>query len=533
MISGAAALPRWAWIACVVVSAAACDSLDSDTRTDGDEVAPQALPPPSAGAPARADATTVAGSKADGARSPAEAGKPASAAGSGGVAGAAEANGGRNAAAAAAGANAAAAGGGGDDDEPDAGTGSAGASSESCTDIRQLDLLFVVDNSNSMAGEQAALKRQFPAIIQALSSGQRPGPDGKSFPAVQDMHVGVVSTDMGIPGVEFPSGNCRADGGDDGRLRSGPAGQPGCDASYPSFLSYQGPKSGAPVTDPAKFSNDVSCLASLGTGGCGFEQQLEAPFKALWPKVQMDAAGNVITPTQYRFLSTTEQGTWGRGDLPLEQGGNLGFLRNGRDGSGPSLIAVVLLTDEEDCSVRSTDHLKPNNQLPEDSPYRMQDINLRCYYNKQSLFDVKSRYYDGLRKLRPGREELVLFAAITGVPVDLVGPDALAKVDFESDDPSSRDKFFDAVLNDARMQETLDPLTNPGSGQGNLKPSCSRMAPGEAQPSTAYPPRRIVELAKHFGKNGMVQSICQDDFTVASSAVIDSIARRLERPCPR
>lgn len=395
--------------------------------------------------------------------------------------------------------------------------------------VDKVDLLFMVDNSNSMAGEQASLKQQFPNVIKVLATGNRFDGDPDPFPPVKNLHVGVVSSDMGIPGVEFPSGNCHADGGDDGKLQHTPRGT-ACDAMYPAFLSFIGDPQIGVVSDVSKFSNDVGCIATLGTGGCGFEEQLESPFKALWPKVQLDAAGNVKSPNDYRFISITEEGTWGRGDQPLAQGGNAGFLRNKVD-EGVSLIAIVVVTDEEDCSVSKTDHLKPNNQLPEDSPYRMQDINLRCYYNKQFLYDVKDRYYTGFRKLRPGREELVVFAAITGVPPDLVSPDVLKGVDFTSDDASTRTAFYDAILNDPRMQETIDPTTNPGSGQGNLKPSCIRPVPGETAPSTAYPPVRIVQLAKLFDKNGIVQSICQDDFAPAMAAIINIIANQLTEVC--
>lgn len=54
---------------------------------------------------------------------------------------------------------------------------------------------------------------------------------------------------------------------------------------------------------------------------------------------------------------------------------------------------------------------------------------------------------------------------------------------------------------------------------------------GETEPSRAYPPRRIVELAKMFDKKGMVQSICQDDFAPAMQAIIDMIGRKLAHPC--
>jgi hypothetical protein len=99
----------------------------------------------------------------------------------------------------------------------------------------------------------------------------------------------------------------------------------GCSEMYPSFLSYVSDPTQGAMASIDRFANDVGCIATLGTEGCGFEQQLEAPLKALLPRLQSDATGNVL-PDQIRFRSTTELGTWGRGDQPLAQGGNMGFL---------------------------------------------------------------------------------------------------------------------------------------------------------------------------------------------------------------
>jgi hypothetical protein len=386
--------------------------------------------------------------------------------------------------------------------------------------VDKADILFVIDNSNSMSGEQALLRAQFPKLIETLTSGQRGPGDGRRFDPLKSVHLGVVSTDMGIPGVEYPP--CHADGGDDGRLRHSP--HPGdglqCDADYPQYLSYLADRG----QDVQKLASDFACVASLGIGGCGFEQQLEAPFKALWPSVYRDATGEVKQPNPYGFIATTVAGTLGKGDVPESQGGNEGFLRN--DPDDPSLIAIVLVTDEEDCSVVNTDHLKPSNQLPEDSPYRSEDINQRCFRHPEFLYAVKERYLNGLRMLRPGREDLVVFTAIVGVPPDLVDRDALADVDF--DDAASRSEFYDNLLSDQRMQITFD--ANTGTGQGNVNPSCVRAsATGDGTVSTAYPPRRIVELARGFGEYGRVASICADDFEPAIDTILDAITKPLGR----
>lgn len=402
-------------------------------------------------------------------------------------------------------------------------SGDGGASSDAATTcsksrtqrVDKLDLLLVVDNSNSMQSEQRALVAQLPTLIKTLTTGVRKDNDPAPFPPVKDMHVGVVSSDMGIPGVEWPP-SCAADGGDDGKLLNTPHGE-NCEAQYPSWLSFNGDANLGAPTDPLRFANDIACIAALGTAGCGFEQQLEAPLKALMPKVLKDASGNVIT-NPYSFLASDPARSSGRGDMPVAEGGNAGFLRSSM-AEGSSLIAIVVLTDEEDCSVRSTAHLTPNSLLPEDSPYRKEDVNLRCFKHKEFLYDLEQRYLHGFRALRPGREDLVLFAVIAGVPTELI------KADVDLDDAAQREQLYNTILSDSRMQEIVDP--NREIGDGRLMASCSRPVAGASTEETAFPPRRLVELARMFGANGLVQSICQDDFSAVTDALVDRIAKRL------
>jgi len=55
-------------------------------------------------------------------------------------------------------------------------------------------------------------------------------------------------------------------------------------------------------------------------------------------------------------------------------------------------------------------------------------------------------------------------------------------------------------------------------------PICSRVDE-DGHLSTAYPARRIVQLAQAFGDHSAVQSICSNDLGLAVDAVIDLIAR--------
>lgn len=342
------------------------------------------------------------------------------------------------------------------------------------TNVDEVDLLFMVDNSNSMAEEQASLNEQFPRLISVLATGDTNADGTPEFPPVRSLHVGVVSSDMGTGGNTVPT--CSEPMfGDDGVLNNtGNTALAGCMATYsPAFLTFE-PATGA---DPAAFARDFQCVAQLGTGGCGFEQQLEAVLKAVTPST-----------SPVTFFG----GTVGHGD-----GRNAGFLR------ATSLLAIVMVTDEEDCSAADPELFNPTSSVYPG------DLNLRCFMYPGAVYPVE-RYVDGLVALRPISPELLVYAAITGVPTDLVA------------NPSIID--YDAILADSRMQEEIDPAM-----PTRLKTSCN--VPGRG---VAYPPRRIVQVANLLQDRGagtVIQSICQSDFSPALNAIIAKIADVLGGAC--
>jgi hypothetical protein len=160
----------------------------------------------------------------------------------------------------------------------------------------KLDLLFMVDDSPSMAEEQSNLARNFPRLIEAL---------GKMPTGFPDLHLGVVSSNMGA-GLLVGSGPCASLQGKGGLLQIGD--DCGLDTSRGRFL--MAPGDGSPGNYRGDIADVFACLAKLGTAGCGFEHQLQAVHVAL--------SG---------FVS-----------------GNDGFLRP------DAHLAVVFITDEDDCS---------------------------------------------------------------------------------------------------------------------------------------------------------------------------------------
>jgi hypothetical protein len=374
-----------------------------------------------------------------------------------------------------------------------------------------LDLLFVIDNSESMAAAQAALRDDFPRMIRILTAGRRD--DGSTFLPARDIHLGVVTTDMGTVGVRDSFPGCNGDrafyGGDDGLLQHRGSDAAGCDSSYPSFLEY------IEGGDPQKLARDFACMNDLGTSGCGFEQPLEAALKALWPETYVDEIGRSLSRENnpVKFLAVTDEDSYGHGSTSPVAGGSGGFARN-EAANGVSLLAIIVVTDEDDCSAADTDLFRSASD-PAD-PLSEQPMSLRCMSNKASLYPVE-RYVNALQLLRPNHPDSILLGVIAGVPADLIPSEGV-----NYDDDSHRAAIYAGISADDRMRERI--VSDGTTESRRLAPSCSRTDPSGVK-TEATPPRRLVDLARQFGGNGRVQSICRSVLTPAIDGMIDMVAQ--------
>jgi len=329
------------------------------------------------------------------------------------------------------------------------------------TGTTKVDMLFVVDNSNSMHEEQKVLTEQIRHLAEELINPEPPA-DGQPPPSFEDLHIGVVTSDMGTGGYTIMTcSNPMV--GDNGELKA-QGRREGCDETYsasdcdrascPWLVHQEGMVSETPIWD------QFSCIATLGTGGCGFEQQLAASSAALTIQAQPGAP-------------------------------NDGFLRD------DSLIAIIYVTDEDDCSVDDDEMFNPSRA-------DLGPLNVRCAVQDEQrtgrLVDV-AEYYNTFTGLRPGNEDLVVVAAITGVPVD---------GSWNPGDP----------IDSLRSLRQINP-NNPNE----LLPSC------ETPMGFAFPPVRIAELVYMFGTNGILESICRSDWTQALEAITRKIQSKLTGAC--
>ena len=356
------------------------------------------------------------------------------------------------------------------------------------TSVDKVDLLFMIDNSNSMSQEQESLRVELPRLVRVLTSGDADGDGEEDFQPVRSLHIGVITSDLGV-GEDYVVRDCEGNG-DDGRLLRMANGGASCSGEYPAVFQFQ-----SGVDDPATFAAHVGCVAVAGTGGCAFEQQLEAVLKALSPSTPQPWTIPDYVPPMFRG------GTRGHAD-----GANAGFVRE------DSVLAIIMVTDEEDCSVADPRLFDPavNNAVYPGS------LNLRCFDHPQARHPIERYVFgeDGKSGLLGLRRDpnLLVFAGIVGVPVDSV--------------PNPREIDYAAILAHEDMQERPDP--DPRRAE-RLIPSCNVVDRGEA-----FPPRRIVQVAQRIEAargSATIQSICQESFTDALDAILGKITDVLGGAC--
>jgi len=172
---------------------------------------------------------------------------------------------------------------------------------------RDVDILFVIDDSPSMLDKQTNLKANFPNFINVLNTIEG---------GLPNVHLGVVTSDMGSkgaadaqpgPGIGTGQGACSGVG-KNGNLQTFGATAVQAGAVYISDIKDS--TGMRQVNYSGTLSDAFTQIASAGANGCGFEQHIEAAKHAL----DNNAA-------------------------------NAGFLRP------TAYLAIILVADEDDCSM--------------------------------------------------------------------------------------------------------------------------------------------------------------------------------------
>jgi hypothetical protein len=225
--------------------------------------------------------------------------------------------------------------------------------------IDKIDLLFMIDNSRSMLDKQEMLRLAVPSLLGRLieppcespggdSVDPRDGvcPDGFSHPyePVRDIHIGVISSSLGAPGSTACAVENALHGNDNanllGLVRTDPSGNPLHTYQGQGFLAWDPDGKKAKLGLPPGESNanqlisDFQALVSAaGEQGCGYEASLESWYRFL---VDPEPPASFVVEN----------------DRAVPQGIDEGLLEQRRQFLRPdSLLAVVMLSDENDCSL--------------------------------------------------------------------------------------------------------------------------------------------------------------------------------------
>jgi hypothetical protein len=402
----------------------------------------------------------------------------------------------------------------------ESGTDDGGPIGDPVEAIRDVDILFVIDNSGSMGEEQAILAANIGSFINILEEDD----------VDANYRIGITTTDMGNPWCEpgdttpelgkLVMSSCKSRLGDFVFNDSVDVQDLACndictldeseleilptttdvdpEAKPRPWLERIGGQKNIPSTTNS--ASAFACFGPQGINGCGFESTLEAMYYAV-----------------LRAGSPTEE--------------HYGFIRDN------AILAVIFLTDEVDCShnpdwaqIFDADGNKefwsdpsaatptsalcwnagvvcsgdPSNYDSCDATNKGVDGEIGVDDDQAVLYPV-SRYISRLEEVEQAKQELnpdqeVIVALIAGV--DDSGQPFFA----DSDDPEFQNSF--GIGPGCEVANPLDPNA----------------------PIQAIPPARLREVTEAFTPGNMF-SICASDYTPALEQVADRIRTQIQPAC--
>jgi hypothetical protein len=384
--------------------------------------------------------------------------------------------------------------------------------------LQPVDVLFVVDNSGSMAEEQIALASAFGAFIEVL---ERP------WVAI-DYRIGITTTDNGNPwcGTTSPEAgalrlsSCRSRpeefAFDGAGFEMQDACSPTCPEAWTDIEIQPTAVGGSSEVRPRNWiessrgrtnlpeglstTQAFQCVSPQGIDGCGFESQLESMWKAV--RRAQD-----------------------------ENDPNFGFIRDG------AILSVVHVTDEVDCSYNSdwesiflpegnrvfwsdADTASPTSAVCWNAGMACEGegphyddchaVDLDIDGNEVSAEDADdlavlrpvARYVDLLQDLEDQKQQTVRDQQVLVSVIGGVGADGSVIYQDAVDDPVFQQDF-------------------------GIGPGCGSEA------GTAVPPARLRELAEAFevGDDRNMFSICESDYSATLTAIAEGIVGQIRPHC--
>lgn len=380
----------------------------------------------------------------------------------------------------------------------------------------KLDILFMVDNSSSMAPLQTKMQAQLPAFMDALVDDST-----KQLP---DLHVAVVSSSYG-GGAWGNVNQCHSHdadpmtlGDDRGRFLQGAVGM----TPSPCAMLHPDAKflvnGDGTAANPANFNGDIrdafKCIALLGDKGCGFESQFESVYYGLYKGSQPDDPDNG------------------------------GFLRD------DAVLAIVMVTNEDDCSVRGDSLLL--------------DPGVNSVNDPLGLGALQSYRCNEFGHLCDGQPPPHAAPNASVTLNNCVSAEEMGKTDELVTDPTGKPdptmghlwptvtgftsflKMFKANSADILVAAIAGPtVDDKGGSLYRVIPQMNAAAMGETDPVVdhscttpgtnpaeyADPAVRIKQWVDGFGANGIFYPICANDFRTAMVGIATKIHEKLGASC--
>jgi hypothetical protein len=197
--------------------------------------------------------------------------------------------------------------------------------------VDKIDLVFMIDNSISMSDKQLFLADAVPQLVQRLVNPTIDGTTGKpEFDPINDIHVAVITSSLGGHG----SNQCATDAEND-RAHLLPTVRTGLASHQDQGFLWWDPESkfGGETNAQTLITNFQAQVSAAGETGCGYEASLESWYRFL---IDPDPPAEVVR----------------EGDITVVKGRDEALLAQRREFLRPdSLLAVIELTDENDCSI--------------------------------------------------------------------------------------------------------------------------------------------------------------------------------------
>jgi len=336
---------------------------------------------------------------------------------------------------------------------------------------RNIDILFVIDDSPSMADKQANLAANFPNFIDVLNTIEG---------GLPDVHIGVVTSDVGTKATQDAA--------------PGPAigsiGQGGCSGTGKSGnLQITGaPVMGTFISDikvsdtmrQKNYTGDLATvfgqMARVGAGGCGFEQHLEASKRAL-------------------------------NNNPA----NAGFLR------ADAYLAVIFIADEDDCSMSKAALLGPESAaLGPQQSFRCTRFGVTCDQGGASSDAMNQVGTKGQCHPNEGSQYLEKVQTY---------------VDFLKSLKTDSTKVIVAGIMGTTEPVQVELRAPPAGGPAIQSLAHSCMYQGANGAEVADPPVRIKFLLDQFPNRSTFTTICQQNLADGLRLIAQLLKTVLGSPC--